>query len=275
MGTSASFRTPSGGDWTAAKNAVTDAVGAGSSASAATIVARTLRALGGVDGSTTSRGTTGAGGGGTRGGTGGGGGGAGGGRARTAARAVAGVGSFGAGVRDAGLANALDAIGLSALRDKPAAEVISCVAERIAESGDGLLYDVLYGAFVQAIYDAAELMPDASFDDLESALQTYLSANGPEGLASLFLSHYLFSRVWTSIEKHVTGRADSNGEHEALLRTVHEWCRDQVAAVFEDARIAGRIERVNWFGDEGRQLAERIVRDFETRLATAEAEAAT
>lgn len=271
MGTSASFPTPSGGEWTSAKQAVTTALNQGTSASPAPLVAATMKAVGGLHGPTV--GSVGGGSAASRGG--GGGGGSGGGASRrTASRAVAGVGGFGAAVRDEGLAKALSEVGLTELQGKSAAEVISRVAEQIAVGTEGLLYETVYAAFVQALYDAAELTDNASFENLESALQTFLRERGPEGLAELFLTHYVFGRIWTAIESHAASRADSNGEHEALLRSVHGWSRDQVRDLFDEYRSAGRFENANWFGNDGLRLADAICDAFVSRLAAAAQEAA-
>lgn len=269
MGTSASFPTPTGGDWTPAKQAVTTALNQGAAASPAPLVAATMRAVGGLHGlagGSVGRSGSGA----SRGGGGGSGGGA---TRRTASRAVAGVGGFGAAVRDEGLAKALSNVGLAELHGKSAAEVISRVAEHIAEGTEGLLYETVYGAFVQALYDAAALTDNSSFENLEAALQTFLKERGPEGLAELFLTHYVFGRVWTAIENHAASRANSNGEHEALLRSVHGWSRDQVRDLFEEYRSAGRFENANWFGNDGLKLADAICDAFVSRLAAADQEA--
>lgn len=281
MGTSASFPTPSGGDWTAAKQAVTKAVKKpqAPATAAAAVVAATLRALGGLQtpGRATSSGSDNAGqrprGGTGRGGRGAGAAGGGPGRTRTASRAVAGIGGFGAAVRDEGLAGALKKFGLAELQGKPAAEVVSRVAEHLAEEVEGLQHDNAYAALLQAIYDSVQLTEGATFEELAAGLEGFLAKNGPEGLASLFLAQYLFGRVWTAVENHASSRTRTNGEHEALLRSVLGWCREQIRGLFEDYRNSNRFDKVDWFGEGGLRLADELCDEFESRLAAAAQEA--
>ncbi len=270
MGTSASFPTPSGGDWTPAKQAVSNAVGQGqpSPAKAARIVARTLRAVGGLQAGASGnarRATI------ARAG-GGGGGAARGGRTRSTSGILSSLGGFGASLRDGGLGQALDSLGLSGLRGQSAAEVVSRVAEHLANGVDGLIYETAYAALIQALYDAAQLADQGSFEALDTGLQAYLNQHGPEGLAALFLEQFVFARVWTAVENHASSHARSNGEHEALLRSVANWCREQVQALFDEHRANGRFEQVDWFGRRGLTLANSICDAFEDRLAAASEE---
>src|SRR6266498_3788176 len=105
MGTSASFTTPAGGEWSAVKRRITSHL-KGGNAAPSSIVGGTASASGGFSF-----------GGGSGHGSGGGnsGGGVGGGRGRIAG-VVGGIGGFGAAVRDGGLDATLDRLGLEELR---------------------------------------------------------------------------------------------------------------------------------------------------------------
>jgi hypothetical protein len=182
---------------------------------------------------------------------------------------ISGIGGFGASIRDGGLGQALDSLGLVELRGNAAAEVVSRVAEHLASGVDGQIYETAYAALVQALFDAAQLSEDGTFEALDTGLQQYLDQHGAEGLAGLFLGHFVFTRVWTVIENHASSHARSNGEHEALLRSVDNWCREQIQELFAEFRDNGRFEHVDWFGRDGITLASAICDAFEARLAAA------
>src|SRR4051812_3059609 len=144
MGTSKSFPTPKGGDWTPLKNDITDHLGGDNNATPERILGGTVRALGTLQMPAVSTG----GGGGTgatagRTGSRGGGGGSSGGGRGVVGRSAARLGGFASAVQSAGLAGGLEVLGLDELKGCSAAEIISRIAEHIAEGADPLQRDLL------------------------------------------------------------------------------------------------------------------------------------
>ncbi|MDX2201036.1 MAG: hypothetical protein SF069_18935 [Phycisphaerae bacterium] len=274
MGTSASLPTPKGGKWTPVKNNITDCLGGGD-ATPGQIVGGVVTAAKGLATNTPSpsrgpssggRGGSGGGGGGGSGGGRGGGGGGGGGRARVG-RGVSGLAGFGAAVAEGGLDAGLKSLGLDELRGKTAAEVVARIAERLAETSDGLEYELLSDAFRDTLLQAAALEGDAGYSNLEAALQSFIETHGIEGLVSGFLTRYVFDRVWGLIESHVDRKADTQSEAVSLSSAVEQVCRTEVEGVIADAKTQGRFDGIAWFDEEGRRIGRDIVADLEGRLA--------
>ena len=177
---------------------------------------------------------------------------------------------FGGLVGEAGLDAALDAIDLADLHGRPAIEVLARIADYIAETADGLDAELLRGALIECVFEAAELSGDSTYEDLEASLQEYLEREGPEGLAESFLLRVTFSKIWMLIEQHVNCRAESNGSAEALMVGVEDVCRTYVRDKFEELKEEARFDSLDWFGRDGRRLVNEIVQDVARRLGAAE-----
>jgi len=264
MGTSKSYPTPSGGGWTHLKNDITDKLSGNQSISADQIIGGTVRALGGLGappgaGGSASGSFSGEGGGRISGGSTKGG-------RRSVSGAAAVFGGFGSVVRDKGLDAALGKLGLDELKGKPAAEVISRIAEHLCEGEDTLQHEVLVDALKNALLEAAALEEKEEHVDLETALQGFLEQNGVEGLVETFLSNYVFDRVWFSVENHSQLKADTATSFEALGIAIAQPCRGHVEDLLKETKDAGRFEKIDWFGKNGIQLADDLVAELESRL---------
>ena len=255
MGTSKSLPTPSGGGWTKVKNDITDYLGGNRAITPDQIIGGTILAAGGL---------------GTRGSAGGGGGGGGGnpgsgGRAAVG-RAASKLGGFATAVRDGGLDAGLRSLGLDELRGRPAAEVISRIAEHLAEDTSGLQGDLLSAALRDAILEAAALEADRGYQNLSDALQAYLARDGIEGLVESFLTHYVFDRVWSSVESHVERKSGGQSSSSALASAVENGCRAHVQALIDDMRDSRRFDGLDWFGRDGQAFGQEIAGTLEARL---------
>lgn len=251
MGTSASYGTPSGGAWTSVKRQITATLGGGNtSATPGSIVGSTTSASGGL----------------SYGGGGGGGGGAAAGRTRIAG-AVAGIGGFGAAVRDGGLNAALSGLGLDTLRGRPAAEVVSAISEHLAGDAEGLDREFLQTALSEALLEAASLGDDLGYDDFAPGLEQFLATQGPDGLVELFLDHYVFDTLWGRIEQHAVDKSPDAASLESLMTAIQGECVAQVREQMDATRDDGTFANVDWFGRAGRELGMRIVVELEARLS--------
>lgn len=269
MGTSKSFTTPSGGAWTSVKSDVSDYVADRGNVTAPQIIAGTIRALKGLGipasgratGSAAERSTGRSGGGG--GGAGGGGG------SRAVGRATSGLAGFGAAFQGGGLNAALQFLGLKELEGHPASEVIARIADQLAEGNDPTQYELLNDALRSALIEAAALQEAGAYADLEAALQAYLDANGVEGLIQLFLSQYVFDRVWMAVENHAELKSQNESTVQALSIAVGNACRSDVEALIAEQKEAGQFENVDWFGKAGADLGNALVAELESRLRNA------
>lgn len=268
MGTSINLPTPAGGDWTDVKREINSLLGDAVASNTQKLISNVIGAAGGM-GFPSTRGGNGGGGGG---GSGGGGRGRSSGSARNASvgSAVSSLGSFATALQGGDLGAALDALGLGDLRGRPAAEVVARISEHIAGMSDGLQQELLSATLRDAILDAAALEGDRSYQNLDAALQAFLAREGIEGLVQCFLTKYVFDRVWTLIENHVTLRTESIDESAALSSAVERGCRSQVETLIEDLRGEGRFDRVDWFGPAGQELGNGIVSTLEFRLRNPE-----
>jgi hypothetical protein len=250
MGTSKSYTTPAGGGWTEAKRLISSRIKNRPNISASAIAGSVVRAAGGFGspagssgGSTSSSGGSGG-----------------------VSRAVAGLAGFGAGVQTAGLGSTLAQFGLESLVGRPAAEVIAAISERLSEAVDGLDAEILKEALRDALLEIAALDADAGYTDLEAALERFLQDRGILGLVEAFLSHYVFSQVWTLIEQHVQHRVAVVSEAAALASAVEAACADNVKVALQEAQDSQDFPGVDWFGPDGKAFADRIVKDLETRI---------
>lgn len=266
MGTSKSFPTPSGGPWTPLKTDVSDML-AGGKTPPSQIIGGAVRAAGLAPPPPGSRPT--GGGGGPGGGGGSGSSGRGGGRSGKASvgRAVAGLGGFGAAVRDSGFEAGLHVLGLDDLRGRPAAEVIATIADHLTDGIEGLQGELLRTALRDAIFEAATLGGDPGLTDLGAALQSFLAEAGPEGLVELFLSHLVFDRVWSVVESHVNVRSDGNAASSAMSTAVHGACCAHVRDYMKELRDQGLMNKVDWFGRAGIRIGQEIAGRLEARVA--------
>jgi hypothetical protein len=272
MGTSKSFTTPSGGAWTSVKSDISDYVADRRNITAPQIIAGTIRALKGLGvpasgratGSAAERSAGRSGGGG-----GGGAGGGGGGGSRAVGRATSGLAGFGTAFQGGGLDAALQFLGLSELEGHPASEVIARIADHLAEGNDPTQYELLNDALRSALIEAAALQEAGAYVDLEAALQAYLDANGVEGLIQLFLSQYVFDRVWMAIENHAELKSQGESTVQALSIAVGNTCRSDVEALIAEQKEAGQFENVDWFGKAGADLGNALVAELESRLRNA------
>lgn len=249
MGTSKSYSTPSGGEWTGVKRAITALMKGTPGATASSVVGGVLKAAGGLSsGPANNSGTNGV--------------------NRSVSGAIAGLGSFANGVQSEGLASSLHGLGLDNLIDRPAAEVIAAISERLSEGTSGLDGEILAEALREALLEIAGTGADGEYISFEAALNDFLSTFGIDGLIEVFLKHYVFSRIWLFIERHVAVRAEAASSSAALSSAVEVACLENVRQVMSDIRNQGRLQSVDWFGREGQTLAASIVQDLETRLRT-------
>lgn len=275
MGTQKSLPTPKGGDWTPVKRDINALMNGSDNVGPDQVVAGVVGAAGGLSfPSSLGAGSGGGGfGGGGRGSSGGGGGGsAGGSRPSSVGRALSGLGGFGSALASGGLGAALDALGLGELRGKPAAEVVARIAEHMAAMADGLQLELLNATLRDAILDAAALEGDRTYENLEASLQSFLARDGIEGLVECFLTRYVFDRVWTLVENHIDLRSGSESETVAMSSAVERHCQSQVHTLVQDLRSEGQFDGVDWFGQAGQALGNRIVATLEFRLNNPESQ---
>ncbi|MEZ6097676.1 MAG: hypothetical protein R3E01_01770 [Pirellulaceae bacterium] len=267
MGTSINLPTPAGGDWTDIKREINSLLGNAVAKNPQKLISNVIGASGGMAFPST-KGS----GGGSASGLGGGGSGKRSGSARNASvgNTISSLAGFATALGRSDLGAALDSLGLGELRGRPAAEVVARIAEHIAGISDGLQQELLSATLRDALLDAAAIEGDRSYQNLDAALQGFLAREGVEGLVQCFLTKYVFDRVWTLIENHVTLRTNSIDESIALSSAVERGCHAQVEMLIDDLRAEGRFEQVDWFAPAGQDLGNGIVSTLEFRLRNPE-----
>ncbi len=274
MGTSKSLSTPSGGAWTPVKIDITGALGGNTDVTPGQIVGGTIAAAGGllgpiaiVGGSATTTSARRSPAAGARDGQKGGAGAAGSRRSRAAVgRALSRLSGFGSAVQASGLDEGLHALGLDALRGRPAAEVISAIADHLASSAEGLAGEILSAALRESIFEAAGLAGDPTYENLEAALQGFLASDGVEGLAELFLANLAFDRVWSLIENHAEQKSETAADSKALSDAIQHCCRAEASRLVNRLRAEGRSASVDWFGRDGQRFGNDIAGLLEAQL---------
>jgi hypothetical protein len=173
---------------------------------------------------------------------------------------------FGAALQAGGLDGALKALGLNELQGRPATEVISRIADHLAEGTDPTQYDLLSDALKDALMEAAQLEGSGQYADLESALQGFLDRQGIEGLVQAYLSHYVYDRVWLAVENHVEMKAQGGTTAQAMSIAVGNACRSHVESLIQESKADGPFSGVDWFGQAGMRLGNELVSELEGRL---------
>jgi len=87
-----------------------------------------------------------------------------------------------------------------------------------------------------------------------------------EGLIELFLTQYVFDRVWLLIEDYVNKRTDSQGDISNMEIAVEQACRSNVHDEIEYHKTNGSFDNLDWFGADGHRVAETVVSGLEDRL---------
>jgi len=269
MGTSKSMPTPQGGRWTDVKTDIRACLAGDSDVTPQHILASTITAAGGIDlssghgmvqrssGHSEGAGVSGVASSGriSRGGS--------------LSKTFSGLAGFGNGLLSGNLYQSLNSLGIEDLRGKTAAEVIGKIADHLSADHDGLERDVIRSALQDAIYNAAELEGDPTYENLEQSLQDFLTRNGIEGLVELFLTQYVFSCVWLLVEDYVNKRTDSQNEINNLSTAIEQACFSNVHEEIENQKRLNRFNNISWFGPEGIRVAQTIVTDLDLRLRAA------
>lgn len=171
---------------------------------------------------------------------------------RPVARAGQNLGRLAARVGQVGLATALREFDLADLVGRPADEVGVAIVEQLAGPGstmDASLARIALNRLRQELLSAAK-----TFEDVERILRGALERVHVTGLLMQFYGHYLYERFARDFyERLVKSVGAEKARHsvESVRRTIFSSLR---------AKIAGRDPAtVDWRGDEGRQLAERVL----------------
>ena len=257
MGTSKSYSPGTGGAWSDVKGQITSRLSGSRDVPIRGLVGDSVRAAGGVGVGGRTRGAR------SRGGTGGGGGG---GAARAIGPVVGGLGGFGLAVRDKGLAEGLNQLGLQELVGKSAVEVVATIAEQLAATVDGLDGDLMKTALREAILDASALGDRDGFQDMEKGLQSFLNENGVAGLVELFLCRFVFDAVWINFEAYVQSKSSDENAYVAFMDAVESVCESEVRGTIDELRNNGEFESLDWFGEGGQQIGRSIFETIDTRL---------
>jgi hypothetical protein len=176
------------------------------------------------------------------------------------------LGGFASAVQSGGLASGLNALGLDELKGRSAAEIISRIAEHIAEGADPLQFDLLFDALQNALLEAAALEAEAGYEDLAAAMVAFFADNGIEALVQSFLTNYVFDRVWMAVENHVEMKGGAAASADGLGNAIAQSCRSHVESLVNDMKAEGRFDKIDWFGRDGIALGDDLVADLEGRL---------
>jgi hypothetical protein len=147
---------------------------------------------------------------------------------------------------------------------------VARIAEHLSEDAQGLQKELLTSALRDAIFEAAAIEGDLSYQNLAASLQAYLDREGIEGLIGLFLVHYVFDRLWLVIENHVDRRAVSTSSADVLASAVQSACRAQVRAEMRHRRNDGQLASIDWFGRDGQRIGQELVAALEARISAGE-----
>lgn len=144
--------------------------------------------------------------------------------------------------------------------------MIAKIAEHLCEGQEALQNEAMVDALRNALLEAAALQDGGEYSDLDSSLHGYFAQHGVESLIEVFLSNYVFDRVWMAVENHTQLRAESAASVQGLCNAVGQACREHVGSLVNETREAGRFDQIDWFGRDGVQMADELVSELEGRL---------
>ena len=225
MGTSSSSSGPKGPRWTAAKSSATRLARGRSGATPRKVVRSAARALGGGVGAGAVVGWTG-------------------GSATAAQR----MGGLLAGASSQGLGETLQGVGLADLAGKPAGEAVLEILDWVAV--DATTLDD------QAARRAAEQVLSNLLESEEDVFDTPMDVLEAVELFRRFLVEYLTRMILTPLLKRLTENSGANDarRHERDIRRV-------VDAIVHLELDAVEFQQVDWFGEDGAKLVDRLRHD--------------
>jgi hypothetical protein len=86
-----------------------------------------------------------------------------------------------------------------------------------------------------------------------------------EALVQIFLTNYVFDRIWNAVQEHAESKAQGTSA-EALGIAVSQACRSHVESLIGEVKAAGRFDSTDWFGPGGIELGNELVAELATRL---------
>jgi hypothetical protein len=229
MGTSSDFPGGRGPQWRDLRRATTDYARTGGDALAQRVLGRFVAALGGAAAATAASGAT-----------------------IGSTQRLADVASA---LGDGGLGEALERAGLGHLVGQSRWEVLGALVEEVAGAAAGLEEAAIQSACVRVF---EELFPDQ--DTWEELASVRLDQDQVVAIIERFVAECVFGRLAQAVDARLAGqdpheRERRNRELQALV--------GQLVAL----RLEGRgVLEVDWRGDEGRDLTERLVADVYARL---------
>lgn len=229
MGTSSDFPGGKGPEWRNLRRATTDFAKSGGPGLAERVLARFVAALGGAAGATAASGAT-----------------------IGSTQRLAGLA---AGLADGGLAEALDQAGLGHLVGQSRWEVLGALVEEVAGASAGLDEAAVHSATVRVF---EELFPDQ--ETWEELAAVRLTEDQVASLIERFVAECIFGRLAQAIDSRLAAREPQ--ERQRRNREMREMVAQLVSLRLDDRSVL----QIDWRGQEGRQLTERLVADVFSRL---------
>lgn len=251
MGTSASYVTPTKGNWTSAKRAISSlAQGADPASVASKVLSNVASSFaaghGGGDGGSGSGGTGGAGG-----------------LVSSSARSgVAQGAGFLTSALQSGTQTALQELGITDTEGLDGTEIVDRISEALVGGRFSLDQEIAIIALREALLEILGAEPE-SFD---SALQSFISERGLRGFVERFLKQYVLERVWQHIADAARERLASESEVGALYDGLEQLCSFEVSSSVGHLASTQPFDQVDWFGSQGRNIADGIADGIERSL---------
>lgn len=229
MGTSSDFPGGKGTEWRDLRRATTDYAKTGGTGLAERVLGRFVAALGGAAAATAASGTT--------------------------VGSTQRMADVAAALADGGLGDALERAGLGHLVGQSRWEVLGALLEEVAGAAAGLEEAAIQSAACRLF---EELFPDQQ--SWEELADVRLDEQQVAELIERFVAECIFGRLAQAIDARLAARDPQ--ERERRNRELHDLVGRLVALRLDDRGVLD----IDWRGDEGRQITERLVGDVYAQL---------
>lgn len=161
-------------------------------------------------------------------------------------------------VQESDFQTALEQIGLKRENFNDLMEVVDILSEAIIGGRLSLDQEIANLALNQTFIEIMESDPEGQ----EKSINQYMESQGIQGFIETFLSKYSFEKIWLNISGAIHEKMDTGNDIEAFYDSLEKFCSSEVKTVVNELSNQKELEKVDWFGKEGEQITEGLIQSL-------------